>query len=189
MCSNEDLKQQKKKKHLQEKESTTQQDKNNKSLTILSAGSASPSAGQLGQFLQVLSGLCSEHRSNWVVKLLSSTASSRALERCWQSRLLSSAILLSDYPPDHKPVYIGGEGVTQNSALETKTAAFIGAEGFPGGSSGQEFDPWVRKVPWRRKWQPTPVILPGKAHGQRSPAGYSMWGLRVRHDWGAEYWN
>ena len=53
---------------------------------------------------------------------------------------------MSDHPPDHEPVYTGGEGVTQNSALETKTAAFIGAEGFPGGSSGQEFDPWVGKI-------------------------------------------
>ena len=35
-----------------------------------------------------------------------------------------------------------------------------------------EFDPWIRKIPWRRKWQPTPVFLPGKSHGQRSPVGY-----------------
>ena len=34
-------------------------------------------------------------------------------------------------------------------------------------------DPWVGKIPWRRKWQPTPVFLPGKSHGQRSLAGYS----------------
>ena len=33
------------------------------------------------------------------------------------------------------------------------------------------FDPWVRKIPWRRKWQPTPVLLPGKFHGQRSLVG------------------
>ena len=33
------------------------------------------------------------------------------------------------------------------------------------------FNPWVRKIPWRRKWQPTPVLLPGKSHGQRSPWG------------------
>ena len=38
------------------------------------------------------------------------------------------------------------------------------------------FDPWVRKSPWRRKWQPTPVFLPGKSHGERSLAGYSPWG-------------
>ena len=37
------------------------------------------------------------------------------------------------------------------------------------------FDPWARKMPWRRKWQPTPVFLPGKSHGQRSLVGYSAW--------------
>ena len=52
--------------------------------------------------------------------------------------------------------------------------------GFLGSASGKEpscqcrrckrcgFDPWVRKIPWRRKWQPAPVFLPGKSHGQRS---------------------
>ena len=34
------------------------------------------------------------------------------------------------------------------------------------------FDTWVRKIPWRRKWQPTPVFLPRKSHGQRSLVGY-----------------
>ena len=38
------------------------------------------------------------------------------------------------------------------------------------------FNPWVRKIPWRRKWQPTPVSLPGKSHGQRSLEGSSPWG-------------
>ena len=32
------------------------------------------------------------------------------------------------------------------------------------------FDPWVGKIPWRRKWQPTSVFLPGKSHGHRSLA-------------------
>ena len=36
----------------------------------------------------------------------------------------------------------------------------------------QEFDPWVGKIPWRRKWQPTPVFLPEKSHGW-SLVGYS----------------
>ena len=40
------------------------------------------------------------------------------------------------------------------------------------------FDPWVRKIPWRRKWQPTPVFLPGKFHGQRSLVGYNPWGCK-----------
>ena len=39
-------------------------------------------------------------------------------------------------------------------------------------------DPWIRKSLWRRKWQPTPVILPGEFHGQRSLAGYSPWGCK-----------
>ena len=37
------------------------------------------------------------------------------------------------------------------------------------------FDPWLVKIPWKRKWQPTPVFLPGKSHGQRSLVGYSPW--------------
>ena len=45
------------------------------------------------------------------------------------------------------------------------------------------FDPWVGKMPWRSKGQPTPVFLPGKSHGQRSLACYSPWGgQRVRRD-------
>ena len=59
---------------------------------------------------------------------------------------------------------------------------------FPGGTSGKEptcqcrrcrrhgFDPWVGKVPWRRKWQPSSVFLPGKYYGQKSLVGYSPWG-------------
>ena len=39
-------------------------------------------------------------------------------------------------------------------------------------------DLWIRKIPWRRKWQPTPVFLPGKSRRQRSLAGCSLWGLR-----------
>ena len=38
------------------------------------------------------------------------------------------------------------------------------------------------KFPWKKKWQPTPVFLPGESHGQRSLVGYSPQGLRVRHD-------
>ena len=38
------------------------------------------------------------------------------------------------------------------------------------------FDPWVKKILWRKDWQPTPVSLPGESHGQRSLVGYSPWG-------------
>ena len=68
---------------------------------------------------------------------------------------------------------------------------------FPGGSSGKEracqcrahkrhgFDPWVGKIPWRRAWQRTLVLLPEEFHGQRSLAGYkvSKVSRRVGHDW------
>ena len=37
---------------------------------------------------------------------------------------------------------------------------------------------WVRKIPWRRAWQPTPLFLPGEFHGQRSLASYSSWGWK-----------
>ena len=57
--------------------------------------------------------------------------------------------------------------------------------GIPGGASGKEpacqcrkckrhgFDPWIRKIPWKKAWQSTPVFLPGEFHGQRSLVGYS----------------
>ena len=63
-------------------------------------------------------------------------------------------------------------------------------QGFLGGASGKEpacqcrrlkrhgFDPWVKKFPWRRAWQPTPVFLSRESHGQRSLAGYSPWGCK-----------
>ena len=62
--------------------------------------------------------------------------------------------------------------------------------GFPGGTSGKEptcqcrrrkrcrFDPWVGKIPWRRRGQPTLVFLCGKSHGQRRLVGYSPWSCK-----------
>ena len=46
------------------------------------------------------------------------------------------------------------------------------------------FDPWAQKIPWRRKWQPIPVFLPGKFHGQEEPGRLQSRGSqRVRHDY------
>ena len=64
--------------------------------------------------------------------------------------------------------------------------------GFPGGSvvknppanagnGDSESSPWIGKIPWRRKWQPTPVFLPGKSHEQNRLMGY-MGSERVGHD-------
>ena len=41
-----------------------------------------------------------------------------------------------------------------------------------------KFDPWIRKVLWKKKWKLTPIFLPWKSHGQRSLAGYSPWGCK-----------
>ena len=45
-------------------------------------------------------------------------------------------------------------------------------------TQGVWVDPWVGMIPWRRKWPPTPVFLPGRFRGQRSLAGYGPWGLK-----------
>ena len=58
---------------------------------------------------------------------------------------------------------------------------------FPLGSEGKEsdcqwrrpgFNPWVRDIPWRRKWWPISIFLPGEPHGQRSLVGYNPWGRK-----------
>ena len=56
----------------------------------------------------------------------------------------------------------GGNSVVKNPPVNA------GDAGDPG------CDPWLREIPWRRKWQPTPVFLPGKFHGQRNLVGYSL---------------
>ena len=45
------------------------------------------------------------------------------------------------------------------------------------------FDLWARKIPWRRKWQPTPVFLSGELHGQRNLVGYSPGGRKELTEW------
>ena len=96
-------------------------------------------------------------------------------------------------PPGHRPHL--ERHISENTY-------WINTLGFPGGASGKEststcqcrrhkrhrFNPWVRKIPWSRKWHPTPVFLPRKFHGQRSLVGYSPGGckeldiLSVRQD-------
>ena len=80
--------------------------------------------------------------------------------------------------------------------MESKKLRVGGELGFPGGASGKEpacqcrrpkregFDPWVRKIPWRRAWPSTPVFLPGESPWTEEPGGLQSVGLhRVRHDW------
>ena len=69
--------------------------------------------------------------------------------------------------------------------MEEKMLVKIDQTGLPWWLSGKEsasqcrrhgFDPWIGKTLWRRKWQLTPVFLPGKPHGQRSLAAYHLGG-------------
>ena len=64
----------------------------------------------------------------------------------------------------------------QRASLVTQMVKNLPANA--GDARDTAFDPWVRKIHWSRKWQPTPVFLPGKSHGQRSLAGYSPWGCK-----------
>ena len=68
--------------------------------------------------------------------------------------------------------------------------------GFPSGSEGRiclqcgrpGFDPWVAKIPWRKAWHPTPVVLPGESPWTEEPGGLESTELqRVRHDWATEH--
>ena len=71
---------------------------------------------------------------------------------------------------------------------EAKMCLLVLLLGFLSGTSGKEpacqqrrykrhgFDPWVGKIPWRRKWQLTPVFEPGEFQRQRNLVGYGPWG-------------
>ena len=81
--------------------------------------------------------------------------------------------------PNFPNVIVSG-GMTLTEVVKVKCGHKL-----PGGASGIEpacqcrrhrFRPWVRKIPWRGAWQPTPIFLPGESHGQRNLAWKSPWG-------------
>ena len=81
-------------------------------------------------------------------------------------------------------------GVTKSWTGLSDSAELTIRKGFPGGASGKEpacqcrrykrcwLDPWIRKIPWKRAWQPTSVFMPGESYGQKSLAGYRPWGRK-----------
>ena len=97
------------------------------------------------------------------------------------STITTKSLKNQDYP------YLGGT-MTFPSATQRGCCG----EGLPWWLSGKKsacqskrggLDPWIRKIPWRKKWQASPVFLCGKSHRQRSLMGYSPWGhKRVWHD-------
>ena len=129
---------------------------------------------------------CPESRAQGPLKPPEKTVSSG--HRLWSPPLPSSP------PPQAgfcSPMWRRGMPTSGPGASTAVLMMSIQVLGLPRWLSGKEsacqcrrhrrrrFDPWVRKIP-RRDWQPTPVFLPGKSHGQRSLAGYSP---RVRQDW------
>ena len=103
----------------------------------------------------------------------------------------------SNYQPAPSPYWVNrslwvGEHSTGSPAASSLTleGGAGWTRGFPGGTVGKTplasagatgelgSDLWVGKIPWRRKWQPTPVFVLEKSLGQRSLAGYSPWGSK-----------
>ena len=93
-------------------------------------------------------------------------------------------------------VLSGWGTLSLGQALSVPFSPLISAlRDFPGGARGKEpahqrrrdkklrFDPWVRKIPWGREWQPTSVFLPGESHGQRSLAGHRVAELDTTDSW------
>ena len=87
---------------------------------------------------------------------------------------------LLELTPKKDVLFIIGEWNAKVGSQET--SGVIGKLGLECRRPG--FNPWIGKIPWRRKWQPTPLLLPGESHGQRSLAGYTSIVLqRVAHEW------
>ena len=82
--------------------------------------------------------------------------------------------MLPRFPP-HPSLFLS----TPHLALERKwTCPWLSGSRILLQGRRHQFDPWVRKILWRRKWQPTPIFLPGESHGWRSLVGYRPWGRK-----------
>ena len=139
---------------------------------------------KLGQWTLNWTGTCSQERGANSLSILC-TAKVGVAEHCPEIRRLRG------------PHVLCLANVPGLSAFQGLCLCITG--GFPGRLSGEEsacqcgrlrrheVGHWVRKIPWRSKQQPTPVLLPGKFHGQRSLVGYSPWGHKtVGYNWARE---
>ena len=90
-------------------------------------------------------------------------------------------------PRDGRAWWAAVYGVTQSQTRLKRLSSSIPVWELPRWLSGKEstcqsrrhgFDPWVEKIPWRRKWHLAPVFFPGKSHRQRNLVRYSPWGCK-----------
>ena len=104
---------------------------------------------------------------------------------CFQKKVGKTAILT--YAKTLGSSY-QGENISQESHLPGGPPWWLSSKESTCQCRRHRLDPWVWKIPWRRDWQPAPVFLPGKSHGQRSLVGYTVHGVtkRVGHDLGTQ---
>ena len=136
--------------------------------------------------------------SSSFLKTLNSDSSNT---RLYQPLTLIAFITAKLLIPSHVLIFKSWLTVIPSTVWITVLSDFINVwsvlpMGFPGGASGKEctyqcrrhkrcgFHPPVRKISWRRAWQPSPICLPGEFHGQRSQEGSGPWNPSVRHDRG-----
>ena len=102
----------------------------------------------------------------------------------------------SKHPTPGQPESLPGRNTpSYKESIKPETISYCSTNCFPGGTvvknppanAGDSRDvcsiPGGGEVPWIKKWQLTPVFLPGKSHGQRGLGGYSLEGCKVGHDW------
>ena len=89
--------------------------------------------------------------------------------------------------PDLKHCWLLHQQEESSRVFHEELKAWYESNGLPWRLSSKEsscqcrrcmFNPWLGKILWRRKWQPTPVFLPGRSQGQKSLVGYSPWGCK-----------
>ena len=112
-------------------------------------------------------------------------STSLLLQGNWESSLLT--LLQPGFHPfltsDLQVKYLGGNvnvlvGILQKNKKKGGLPWWLSGKESTCQCRRRRFDPWGKKIPRRRKWQPTPVFLAGKSHRQRSLADYSPWGCR-----------
>ena len=99
----------------------------------------------------------------------------------WSKAWQPTRFLLGEYNGQRSLARCSPQGHKESDTTEQLTLwAFHVVKNLPAnaGVMRRGFDPWVGKIPWRRVWQPTPIVLPGESHRQRRLEGYSLWGCK-----------